>query len=175
LLDPFAGAAFGLIAALVYGQRKSLTLWPALDALTPGLAVFAVFLGLSHLASGSAFGAPTRLPWGIDLWGAHRHPTQIYETILAGLIAWMVWPGLGFVRTQTPGRRFLIFIALSAAARLFLEAFRGDSSLVLGGLRAAQIVAWVILAASLLALNLQKQVAASNAAERKPFAPQDRG
>ena len=33
------------------------------------------------------------------------------------------------------------FTALTAGARLFLEAFRGDSTLVLGGLRLAQAVA----------------------------------
>jgi phosphatidylglycerol:prolipoprotein diacylglycerol transferase len=91
LLNPWGGLAAGLIAALVYGQRKKLAFWFTLDAYTPGFAVFAVTLGLSHFASGNAFGAPTSLPWEIDLWGAHRHPSQIYESIAAAIILFIIW------------------------------------------------------------------------------------
>jgi len=149
LLDLPAGIGLGLIAAWVYGQRKGLALWPTLDALTPGLALFGVALGLSHLASGAAFGSPTALPWGIELWGARRHPAQVYETLLAALVLWAVWPGKGLLCAPRPGARFLLFTACSAGARLFLEAFRGDSLLIAGGFRAAQVGAWVVLALSL--------------------------
>jgi len=63
-----------------------LPLWPALDALTPGLAAVMIAIGLAHIASGDAFGSPADLPWAIQLWGARRHPTQIYETLAAALI-----------------------------------------------------------------------------------------
>jgi len=48
---------------------------------------------------------------------------------------------------------FLAFLALAAGSRLFLEAFRGDSALILGGIRAAQLAAWAILAAALAGLD----------------------
>jgi prolipoprotein diacylglyceryltransferase len=55
----------------------------------------------------------------------------------------MLW----FRKSDLPaGILFLNFIALTAGARLLLEAFRGDSTLVFGGLRLAQILAWIILA-----------------------------
>lgn len=155
LLDPFGGIAAGLIAALVYGQRKQLGLWPTLDAFTPMLAVFAVALGLSNLASGKAFGAPTSLPWGIDLWGATRHPSQVYETIAALVILSVLWAQ--FRKDLPPGRLFLEFIAMSAGARLFLEAFRGDSTIIFGSLRLAQVLAWVVLAVSIWMLERQKR------------------
>ena len=47
------------------------------------------------------------------------------------------------------GAQFLAFLAWTAGARLFLEAFRGDSTLVFGGLRLGQILAWFVLATSL--------------------------
>jgi prolipoprotein diacylglyceryltransferase len=49
------------------------------------------------------------------------------------------------------GADFLLFTALTAASRLFLEAFRGDSTLMFGGLRAGQIIAWIMLAIALFA------------------------
>jgi prolipoprotein diacylglyceryl transferase len=154
LLDVWGGAALGFIAALVYGQRKNLPLWPVLDALTPALAVLAVSFGLSHLASGSAFGAPADLPWAVELWGARRHPSQVYEIAGSTLILLIIiWLARVPQRTQVHGVMFLGFLALTAALRLFLEAFRGDSTLVAGGLRVAQIAAWITLAASFWALR----------------------
>lgn len=146
LFDPWGAAFVGLLGALWYGRRKRLTLWPTLDALTPALAVLALGLGLSHLASGDAFGAPTTLPWGLELWGEVRHPSQVYETLAAtGILLYVV-----FRKPAGEGRLFLEFLAASAGARLFLEAFRGDSFLLPNGWRVAQVAALFILGAALI-------------------------
>ena len=159
LLDPWGGLALGLVAALVYGQRKGMSFWPTLDGLTPILAVLAIAISLSQLASGAAFGAPTELPWSIHLWGADRHPTQIYEALAGALILFILWPSRPNLTDKAPGSYFLTFIALSAGAHLFLEAFRGDSVLLAGGLRQAQVIAWLVLAGSLWGLGqLQKSL-----------------
>ena len=156
LLDLWGGVVGALLVSLVYGQRKGLALWPTLDTLTPGLAVMGVALGLSQLASGAAFGSPTELSWGIELWGARRHPTQIYASLAAALILVVLRPqGRLAQRLQAlaPGLHFWAFIGLSALARLLLEAWRGDSALIFGGLRQPQVVAWLVLALSLWAIG----------------------
>ncbi len=138
------------VAGFVYGQRQKLPFWGTLDSLTPIFAMLAIGLPLAHLAAGTAFGSPTTLPWGIDLWNATRHPTQIYELLAALIIFGLIW----FRKSDSvPGILFLNFTAWTAGARLFLEAFRGDSTLVLGEFRLAQIVAWMILAATLLLIQ----------------------
>lgn len=157
LFDPLGGLVGGCLAALIYAQRKGLPLGQTLDAITPGLAVFAIALGFSHLASGSAFGRPTQVPWGIDLWGARRQPTQVYEILAAGLIFWML-PSIhtrlrSALVTEAPGLLFLIFAALSAFARLIIEAFRGDSPLTVGGLRTPQLLAWLVLLLCLVGIG----------------------
>ena len=82
------------------------------------------------------------------MWNATRHPTQIYE-LVAALIIFAL---LGFRKSDSPaGSNFLLFTALTAGARLFLEAFRGDSTLIFGGLRLAQVIAWSVLATVLFA------------------------
>ncbi len=68
-LAPAEGVLTGLLAAIIYAQRKRLPTWDTLDTMAPGLAAFSVVLGFSHLASGDAFGAPSELPWAIELWG----------------------------------------------------------------------------------------------------------
>lgn len=147
LFDPFAALIAAIIVGFVYSSRQKLSFWPTLDALTPLFATLAIGLSLSHLAAGTAFGSPTNLPWGIQLWNATRHPTQIYELIVSVLIFGFIW----FRKTEFPhGAAFLTFTALTAASRLFLEAFRGDSTLIFGGLRLAQILAWIVLASVFL-------------------------
>jgi len=145
------GLLTGLLAAWIYGQHKGLSLWSTLDALAPGLAVFGIAMGFSHLSSGDAFGAPSSVPWAIELWGEVRHPSQIYEILLAALIFFILW------RARTwelfPGFTFFSWAAMTAAARLFLEAFRGDSVIILGSLRSAQVISLAILLGAMWGLH----------------------
>jgi phosphatidylglycerol:prolipoprotein diacylglycerol transferase len=142
LFDPLGAVLTAILVGFIYGQRQKLLLWPALDSLTPLLAIIAIGLSLTHLAAGTAFGSPTDIPWGIDLWNATRHPTQIYEFIASLLTFSLLW----FKRPDSrPGFYFITFTALTALSRLIIEAFRGDSLIILGGFRQAQIYAWLVL------------------------------
>src|SRR5919108_4124377 len=139
LFDPVAAFVVAVIVGFAYGSRQKLPLWSTLDALTPLFGTIAIGLSLSHLAAGTAFGSPTELPWGIELWNATRHPSQIYELIAYLIIFSFIW----LRKTDSPrGSSFLLFVGLTAGARLLLEAFRGDSILIFGGIRLAQIIAW---------------------------------
>src|SRR5687767_1078010 len=89
--DVFGGLASTTLTLLIFGQRNQLSLWPTLDALTPFFAAIAIGLGLSHLASGTAFGIPADVPWAIKLSNADRHPSQIYETLASVLIFGLLW------------------------------------------------------------------------------------
>ena len=87
----------------------------------------------------------------IDIDSAQPYdPSQVYETLLAVLILGLVWTD---EKERPPGVVFLRFAALTTGARLFLEAFRGDSVLVFGGLRLAQLAAWGVLVLSLTGLT----------------------
>lgn len=149
LLDVWVGLLTGCIMAIIYIQRKKLPFWNVLDGLAPVLGVISLAIHLSNLASGSGYGSPTSLPWGIDLWGTRRHPTQVYEALAALIILLVTWFGTGKEPYQKAGLRFLAFCILSSFARVFLEAYRGDSTILLGSIRAAQLIAWMILASSL--------------------------
>ncbi len=146
-LSPYGGLLIGVAVSVLYGWRKKLPLRATLDALTPGLAAFMVLFALANFLSGDAFGAPTDLPWAIYLWDEYRHPTQVYEFLLALGVFFIAWK-----RQLAPpgsGLNFLLFLALTAAARLFVEAFRGDSLLLAEGLRAAQLVSLGVVLVSL--------------------------
>ena len=82
-------------------------------------------------------------------------PTQVYET-LAPLAVF-------FVAYKKPsgqagdGINFLLVVALSSTARIFLEAFRGDSVTWPGGFRAAQVVGLIVLAITMYTMRLWVQ------------------
>jgi phosphatidylglycerol---prolipoprotein diacylglyceryl transferase len=159
LFDPVAALVVAIVVGIIYGSRQSLAFWPMLDALTPLFASVAIGISLSHLAAGTAFGSPTNLPWGMELWNATRHPTQIYDLIAGLLILGLIW----FRNSNSrPGSDFLLFAALTAGARLFLEAFRGDSTLIFGGFRLAQVIAWVLLVIALFANESIRNVNRAN-------------
>lgn len=162
-LAPAEGIVIALAVVFMLGQRRHLQLWPALDALTPSLAVFAVFLGIAHLSSGDAFGGPTSMPWAIELWGAQRHPTQVYEILLAILALVLVWR---LRRTQAfPGFLFLAWIAIAAGSRLL-------SVTIFGALRGAQLASLAVLAAALVSLHIRARGAV--AADRAKVDPSKR-
>ena len=150
IFDPFGGTAVAFIAAYIYGQRNELLFWKTLDALTPFFAILIIGTGLSHLAAGTAFGKETDQSWGINLWNARRHPTQLYETFASLFIFILLW----FKRHDPrPGIVFLTFGALTAGSQLFLHAFRGDSTLILNGIKQEQVVALAALAVIFILLE----------------------
>jgi phosphatidylglycerol:prolipoprotein diacylglycerol transferase len=152
MFDISGGMALAIIAGIIYGQRRQMALLPTLDSFTPFLAVMGVTIALAHLAAGSAFGTPADLPWSLSLWGARRHPSQIYELIAATGILILTWPNHSPLRNHKPGMYFLAFLAMTSGARLFLEGFRGDSQVIIYGIRSAQIISWFILASSLIGM-----------------------
>lgn len=151
-LSTVEGITAGLIAATIFAQRKGLSLLSTLDTLAPGAAVFAVFVALAHISSGDAFGSPTTVPWAIELWSAKRHPSQIYELLFAAGVLLVI---LQVRKTKLfSGYTFTLFIALSAISRLFLEGFRGDSEIVFGSVRGAQLINFAVMIFALIALHV---------------------
>ncbi|MBI5292776.1 MAG: prolipoprotein diacylglyceryl transferase [Chloroflexi bacterium] len=154
-LSPNGGLVIGAAIATLFGWRKKMALRRTLDALAPGLAAFMIAFGVAHFLSGDAFGSSTKLPWAIYLWDDYRHPSQVYETLAALAAFAIVWKRP--VDKPGDGVNFLLLVSLSAAARVFLEAFRGDSVIWLGGFRAAQVIGLLALAASLWLMRVWAQ------------------
>ena len=142
------GALAASLAACGYARRKGIANRTLLDALTPGFLVLAFGLALADLASGDGYGLPVSLPWSIELWGAARHPTQIYLLLAVGLISLIV------LKSDRPfaGYRFGLGIVLYAAAYLIVDGFRGDSTIV-NGVRLAQVWCLAVIVVTLFVLR----------------------
>jgi phosphatidylglycerol---prolipoprotein diacylglyceryl transferase len=145
-LSPSMGFVVGLITFAIFIQRKELPIRSTLDSIAPGLAFFMIAVGISHILSGDAYGAPTTVPWAIRLWNEYRHPSQFYETFFALTVFLMIREQ--FPKPEGAGLNFLLTVALASASRVLLETFRGDSVFWPGGFREAQVIALFIMALS---------------------------
>jgi len=135
----FHGGFLGVVvAALLFARSQRIPFLPLADLLAlatpPGL-----LLGrIANFINAELWGRPTTMPWGVAFPGeaaqtcagvvgiCGRHPSQLYEAALEGLILglvliWLVWRR-GWLRT--PGRIAGLFLAGYGAARFFVEFFR---------------------------------------------------
>lgn len=114
----------GLISALIFvGLYKLLkfpisqqTLWSMLPALTAGHAIGRI----GCLLAGCCFGKETDLWWGIELHGAHRHPTQALESL--GLILLTLF----LLKVKPTLKNFAIYFIGYGVIRFGIELLRGD-------------------------------------------------
>jgi len=160
-LDVLAGSFFGFITGLVYCQRKNISIWHLLDAITPLLMVMSVCIPLANFASGDAFGSITHLPWSIYLWGADRHPVQLYQFLLNLVVLAVFWPGKSFIKT--PGILFLTTTGALSFVHLILESFRGQAQVLFSGVRSVQVIAWIIIALCVFTIQYRQNEGLKNA------------
>jgi phosphatidylglycerol:prolipoprotein diacylglycerol transferase len=135
----FHGGLLGVIAGVtIYCLRVGAPLLSAFDlgalATPPGL-----FLGrLANFVNAELWGEPSTLPWAVVFPGAAaqacsnvgelcaRHPSQLYEAVLEGLLLGAVlwWLALRRGALRRPGLLGGLFLAGYGAARAFVELFR---------------------------------------------------
>ena len=147
MLNTTFGLMVGILSIFIYAQRKHLPLWPTLDTITPLLIFIFAGVHLSNLATGNAYGLPTRLPWGVDLWNKLRHPVQVYALILT--LALCIWfmvntnklKETGFLKSGTLTQWVLASLAFIT---LFTHTFVEEKTR-LAGIDLVQIVSVIIL------------------------------
>lgn len=179
----FHGGLLGVaVAATVFARKHGLPLTGLADGLAlatpPGL-----FLGrIANFINAELWGRPTDLPWGVIFPGTTaqncpgvegacaRHPSQIYEAGLEGLVlgALLLWLAYARGWLKRPGSIVSIFIAGYGASRFAVELFRqADSQFMTAdnpmghvvsagpvGMSMGQLLSLPMIALGLLALYL---------------------
>jgi phosphatidylglycerol---prolipoprotein diacylglyceryl transferase len=133
----------GLLAGYVWCRRNGFDRLKLADSAALTLPAVQMIASIGLLLSGEAFGVPTSLPWAVPLFGAMRHPTQIYFALaaLGSLIA--VW---SLARRPLPvGTLFMSYLGLQGLTSLLVETLRADSLVFPGGIRAAQVFGLALL------------------------------
>ncbi len=135
----FHGGLLGVIAACVLFSRRHGIPWLSVaDVLCMATPVGLLLGRLANFINAELWGRPTTLPWGVVFPGEFaqycpgfadpcaRHPSQLYEAALEGLILgavllWLVWRRGGL---KTPGLITGVFFAGYALSRFVVEFVR---------------------------------------------------
>jgi phosphatidylglycerol:prolipoprotein diacylglycerol transferase len=125
----FHGGLIGaLIGVLLFCRRYGAPVLTVLD-LCSLVAPIGIFLGrIANFIRPELWGRVTDVPWAVVFPGTDgrpRHPSQIYEALLEGLVAFTVLYALaqkGALRH--PGILTAVFAIVYGAARIFSEFFR---------------------------------------------------
>ncbi len=158
MLDKSFGLLVGILTVIIIAQKKHIPMWPTLDSLTPFVIMLFAGIQLANFTNGSAFGLATNLPWGIHLWGARRHPVQLYALILILLLfGWLYRYTDGFKKTnmEKSGLLFYVVVAALGIITLFTHSFTAQSP-QFAGIDLWQMAGWIILVVSLIGIYLRK-------------------
>lgn len=127
----FHGGFLGVVVALlIYGRRHGMTLDRLLDL---GAAATPVGLGLGRLANfinGELYGRAGDVPWAMifpnDPQQIPRHPSQLYEGLLEGLVLFVIIriATHRFQALSHPGRASGLFALGYGLSRIIVEFFR---------------------------------------------------
>jgi len=90
----FHGGAIGVIVAgVLFARRKRLDMLRLGDLIAAAAPIGLFFGRIANFINGELWGRPTTLPWGIIFPGADgqpRHPSQLYEAALEGIVLFAV-------------------------------------------------------------------------------------
>jgi len=132
----FHGGVIGTSLGILYLARKEGLPWLRIHDYVACCVPFGLFFGrLANFVNGELWGAPTTVPWAIRFLetvggqltlGPPRHPSQLYEAALEGLVLFAIL-GFLFWRTQAryqPGKLVGAFIFFYGLFRFGVEFIR---------------------------------------------------
>nr|WP_210257085.1 MULTISPECIES: prolipoprotein diacylglyceryl transferase [unclassified Devosia] len=127
----YHGGMAGLMIAAIFFTRSKGGNWLSSLDLLGAVATIGIFLGrVSNFINSELYGAPTNLPWGVvfptDPMQVPRHPSQLYEALLEGLLLFIIIRIVThiFYGLRKPGLVAGIFAIGYALARSFVEFIR---------------------------------------------------
>jgi phosphatidylglycerol:prolipoprotein diacylglycerol transferase len=158
----FHGGLLGVIVATILYARRYGILVLTLGDLVAAAAPIGLFLGrLANFINGELYGRATDVPWAVvfpDGGDVGRHPSQLYEAGLEGLLLFIILFALArFARARRrPGVLTGVFLLGYGSARTFVEFFRqpdnyvGDAGFLLWGSTIGQWLSTPIVIAGLI-------------------------
>ncbi len=158
------GLIAGGLAVFLYGRARRLPITTYLDILVPSVILGQAIGRWGNFFNQEAFGIPTDLPWRLYIDPYHRpahlagfeffHPTFLYESLWDLAVFAVLYLVLRRRLEDRPGALTLCYFALYSVGRFIVEGLRIDS-LMLGPLRAAQVMSAALFVASAAALVLR--------------------
>ncbi|MFZ5814049.1 MAG: prolipoprotein diacylglyceryl transferase [Bacillota bacterium] len=160
----------GLLVTILFARWRRVRIWELLDIIAPPVILGQAIGRIGSLMNGDAFGRPvSEVPWWPQWFGLIYHPEspagQIFGRtplipaegleMAAGflILAFLLWYR---PRREVPGRTVLSYAILYSVARFLLEFLRADS-LLIGGVKVAQLTSLAVILIGSIWLILRYQ------------------
>lgn len=130
----FHGGLLGVITAVFFFARSAkIDLLKLGDLVAPAVPIGLFFGRIANFINGELWGRPTAMPWGVIFPGADgfpRHPSQLYEAALEGIVLFLVllWATHSKLWLQRRGVIAGLFLAGYGLVRVSLETVREPDS-----------------------------------------------
>lgn len=120
----YHGAVLGfLIATLLFCKIYKQNVWRYLDLVALSVPLAYTFGRVGNFLNQELFGRETTAPWGIYVDGLLRHPSQLYEAFLEGIVVFfIVFIARKFKHFE--GELIIVYLSSYAVARFVCEFFR---------------------------------------------------
>jgi phosphatidylglycerol:prolipoprotein diacylglycerol transferase len=143
----------------LWARSARVAFFPLMDFVAPLVPIGLGTGRLGNFINGELWGRPTDVPWAVIVEGTPRHPSQLYEAGLEGLLllAWTQWRLWKTDAWKTPGRITGEFLVLYAVVRIAGEQFREPDAGLLLGLSRGVFYSLFVLLAGLLVLATRKR------------------
>jgi phosphatidylglycerol:prolipoprotein diacylglycerol transferase len=147
----FHGGLIGSIIAIVlFARRVGADAWSVLDVCAAATPIGLFFGRLANFINAELWGRPSSMPWAMvfpEAGPMPRHPSQLYEAALEGLVlfALLWWLAQTRLALRRPGVVAGTFLAGYAVARSVCELFR-EPDFLLGPLSAGILYSLPMLA-----------------------------
>jgi phosphatidylglycerol:prolipoprotein diacylglycerol transferase len=144
----YGGVIGGTIGVLLWAWWRNYLTLTLLDVAAPGLAIgYAIGRCGCQLSGDGDYGRAWDGPWAMSYPDGTKpidtpvHPTPVYETLVMGLIALVLWR----LRDRlTNGLLFALYLLLAGTERFLVEFIRRNNDVALG-LTQAQLISLVMM------------------------------
>ncbi len=126
----FHGGMLGTIVAMfLFARSRGVSVWSMFDTVAAGVPVGLGVVRICNFINSELWGRVSDMPWAVLFPNGGplpRHPSQIYESFLEGLVLFFVlflftWPGR---KLKKPGYIAGVFVTGYGLCRIFVEFFR---------------------------------------------------
>jgi phosphatidylglycerol:prolipoprotein diacylglycerol transferase len=150
----YHGAIVGfLLGTWLFSRRHKMKIWGLLDLVALSVPVGYIFGRIGNFLNQELVGRVTEVPWGIYVDGVLRHPSQLYEAFLEGLVVFVILY-VYRLHKKFEGELIALYGMLYSLARFVAEFWREPDfqiGFVYGGwMSKGQALSLVMIAASLL-------------------------
>ena len=153
----FHGGLIGVvIGTYLFSTKKKIKIFNLFDVVAC-VAPIGIFFGrISNFINGELYGKPTDVFWSVvfpKIDNLSRHPSQIYEALLEGLVLFLILNYIIFKKNYKEAQCSYMFLIFYTVFRIFSEQFRvSDYSAVniLGNFSTGSILSFVMLIAGLI-------------------------